>query len=284
MVVTWLDEDTEDEEKLSANKVNAFSGAVNDSDSNADLQEKVATLTAKLENTYKSVRMLNSGSNMLEEILEETSKQGKSVKGIGFSYKSENRGNQKASRNKKESMKGKIERTVGGARVMSLHTSSSTQSKKNLRTPSKKHYKSRATPMQNPEAPVLEDVSNTSVSANDEDDVATSSHGSDETLSDKPAKEVSLSKDSSSSSKSSDSKAANSTDVLSEESMKTPPIVHDVSDDEDSEDVPLASVAARMLKRRRASVEETPVVQKKKAKITTGSSKSRATDVSRKGK
>ncbi|XP_057418721.1 uncharacterized protein LOC130712926 [Lotus japonicus] len=167
---------------------------------------------------------------------------------------------------------------------MGLHTSSSTQSKKNSRTPSKKHYKSRATPMQNPEAPVPEDVSNTSVSANDEDDVATSSHGSDETLSDKPAKEVSLSKDSSSSSKSSDSKAANSTDVLSEESMKTPAIVHDVSDDEDSEDVPLASVSARMLKRRRASVEETPVVQKKKDKITTGSSKSRATDVSRKGK
>ncbi|XP_057451802.1 uncharacterized protein LOC130743574 [Lotus japonicus] len=188
------------------------------------------------------------------------------------------------SSSKKEYVKGKIERTAGGARVMGLHPSSSTKSKKNSRTPSKKHYKSRATSMQHPEAPVPEDVSNTSVSANDEDDVKTSSHGSDETLSDKPAKEVSLSKDSSSSSKNSDSKAANSTDVLSEESMKTPPIVHDVSDDEDSEDVPLASVAARMLKRRRASVEETPVVQKKKAKITTGSSKSRTTDVSRKGK
>lgn len=143
------------------------------------------------------------------------------------------------SSSKKESVKGKIERTAGGARVMGLHTSSSSQSKKNSRTPSKKHYKSRATPMQNPEAPVPEEVSNTSVSANVEDDVAT--------LSDKPAKEVSLSKDSSSSSKSSDSKAANSMDVLSEESMKTPPTVHDVSDDEDSEDVPLASVAARML-------------------------------------
>lgn len=180
------------------------------------------------------------------------------------------------SSSKKESVKGKIERTAGGARVMGLHTSSSTQSKKNSRTPSKKHYKSRATPMQNPEAPVPEDVSNTSVSTNDEDDVAT--------LSDKPAKEVSLSKDSSSSSKSYDSKAANSTDVLSVESMQTPPIVQDDSDDEDSEDVPLASVAARMLKRRRASVEETPVVQKKKTKIATGSSKSRATEVSRKGK
>ncbi|XP_057418198.1 uncharacterized protein LOC130712379 [Lotus japonicus] len=175
MVVTWSDEDIEDEEELSANKVNAFLGAVNDSDSSGDemtyeeleetyrlldikwkenckrlkeqgdevellktenenlrgtidkleddleewntklkdvetvekakllltiaeLQEKVSTLTGKLETTYKSVRMLNSGSNMLDEILEETSKQGRSVKGIDFSYKYENKGNQKASK------------------------------------------------------------------------------------------------------------------------------------------------------------------------------------------
>ncbi|XP_057444324.1 uncharacterized protein LOC130736517 [Lotus japonicus] len=63
-----------------------------------ELQEKVSNLIGKLETTYKSVRMLNSGSNMLEEILEETSKQGRSVKDIGFSYKYENKGNQKASK------------------------------------------------------------------------------------------------------------------------------------------------------------------------------------------
>ncbi|XP_057417979.1 uncharacterized protein LOC130712157 [Lotus japonicus] len=172
------------------------------------------------------------------------------------------------SSSKKDSVKGKIERTAGGARVMGLRTSS--------RAPSKKHNKPRATQMENPGAPMPEDVSNPSVPANAEDDVTTSSHDSDATLSDKPDKEAS--------SKSSDSNVAKSTDALSEESMKTPPIVYDVSDDEDSEEVTLASVAARMLKRRRGSVEETPIVQKKKPKNTTGSSKSKATNVSRKGK
>ncbi|XP_057418820.1 uncharacterized protein LOC130713034 [Lotus japonicus] len=66
--------------------------------------------------------------------------------------------------------------------------------------------------------------------------------------------------------------------------MKTPPIVHDISDGEDSEEVPLASVAARILKRRRASVGETPVSQKKKAKSTPVSSKSKLVDVQSKVK
>ncbi|XP_057449186.1 uncharacterized protein LOC130740550 [Lotus japonicus] len=172
MVVTWSDEDTEDEEELSANRVNAFSGTVDGSESsdeemtdeeleetyrllhtkweeackllkeqednieqlksenemlrgiidklqddldewntklkdvdtaekgklmmiNAELQEKVVTLTNKLEATHKSVRMLNSGSDMLDEILKETSKQGRSVKGIGFNYNTANKENQK---------------------------------------------------------------------------------------------------------------------------------------------------------------------------------------------
>ncbi|XP_057452484.1 uncharacterized protein LOC130744312 [Lotus japonicus] len=66
--------------------------------------------------------------------------------------------------------------------------------------------------------------------------------------------------------------------------MKTPPIVHDISDGEDSEEVPLASVDVRILKRRRASVGETPVSQKKKAKSTRVSSKSKLVDVQSKGK
>ncbi|XP_057443988.1 uncharacterized protein LOC130736160 [Lotus japonicus] len=185
---------------------------------------------------------------------------------------------------KKESVKGKIERTSGGARVMGLHTSSSAHSKKNSGTPSRKRYKSRAIPMQNAEAPVSEDISNSFVSANDEDDVTTSTHSSDATISDQPDKEGSLSKVSSPSSKNPDSKAEGSKEDLLVESMKTPPIVHDISDGEDSEEVPLACVADRLLKRRRASVGETPVSQKKKAKSTSVSSKSKPVDVQSKGK
>ncbi|XP_057432426.1 uncharacterized protein LOC130725194 [Lotus japonicus] len=172
MVVTWPDEDNEDEEELSANRVNAFSGTVDGSESsdeemtdeeleetyrllhtkweeacklleeqednieqlkseneklrgiidklqvdldewntklkdvdtaekgklmmiNAELQEKVVTLTNKLEATHKFVRMLNSGSDMLDEILKETSKQGRSMKGIGFNYNTANKENPK---------------------------------------------------------------------------------------------------------------------------------------------------------------------------------------------
>ncbi|XP_057443817.1 uncharacterized protein LOC130735967 [Lotus japonicus] len=172
---------------------------------------------------------------------------------------------------KKESVKEKIERTAGGARVMGLHTSSSAHSKKNSRNPSRKRYKSRAIPMQNPEAPVSEDISNSFVSANDEDDVTTSTHSSYATISDQPDKEGSLLKDSSPSSKNPNSKAEGSTDDLLVDSMKTPPIVHDISDGEDSEEVPLVCVADKLLKRRRASVGETPVVESssKKVKKTT---------------
>lgn len=62
MVVTWSDEDTEDEEELSANKVNAFSGAVNDSDSSGDemtfedLEETYKLLHVKWKETCKHLK------------------------------------------------------------------------------------------------------------------------------------------------------------------------------------------------------------------------------------
>src|ERR1044072_5106949 len=56
---------------------------------NAELQEEVSLLEAKLESMNKSLRMLNNGTNALDVILE-ASKKGRSIKGIGFDYSSTN--------------------------------------------------------------------------------------------------------------------------------------------------------------------------------------------------
>ncbi|XP_057444753.1 uncharacterized protein LOC130736999 [Lotus japonicus] len=58
---------------------------------NAELEDEIASLKNKLETTHKSLRMLNNGSDMLDEILKETRKQGRSLKGIGFDYKTANK-------------------------------------------------------------------------------------------------------------------------------------------------------------------------------------------------
>src|ERR1044072_6381798 len=64
---------------------------------NVELQEEVSLLNSKLEGTNKSLRMLNSGSNVLDEILEAW-KKGRSIKGIRFDYKSTNKDGQNTSK------------------------------------------------------------------------------------------------------------------------------------------------------------------------------------------
>src|ERR1044072_3111196 len=54
---------------------------------NAELQEEVSLLNSKLEGMNESLRMLNNGSNILDEILKD-GKKGRSMKWIGFDYKS----------------------------------------------------------------------------------------------------------------------------------------------------------------------------------------------------
>ena len=56
---------------------------------NVELQEEVSLLETKLESMNKSFRMLNNGSNMLDEILKRGIK-GRSMKGIGFNYQDTN--------------------------------------------------------------------------------------------------------------------------------------------------------------------------------------------------
>ena len=57
---------------------------------NVELQEEVSLLNSKLEGMNKSLRMLNNGSNVLDEILE-VGKKGRSMKGVGFDYKTTNK-------------------------------------------------------------------------------------------------------------------------------------------------------------------------------------------------
>src|ERR1044072_6501380 len=52
---------------------------------NAELQEEISLLEFKLESLNKSLRLLNNGTDALDDLLE-ASKQGKSKKGIGFDY------------------------------------------------------------------------------------------------------------------------------------------------------------------------------------------------------
>lgn len=52
-----------------------------------DLEEKIALLNSKVENMTKSIRMLNNGSDMLDEILE-IGKMLRNLKGIGFDPRS----------------------------------------------------------------------------------------------------------------------------------------------------------------------------------------------------
>ena len=66
-------------------------------DANVELQEEVSMLETKLESMNKSLRMLNNGSNVLDEILK-VGKEGRSMKGIGFDYKSTNQEGQNTRR------------------------------------------------------------------------------------------------------------------------------------------------------------------------------------------
>src|ERR1044072_7803549 len=56
---------------------------------NGELQEEISLLEVKLESLNKSLRLLNSGIDALDDLLE-ASKQGKSKKGIGFDYSAAN--------------------------------------------------------------------------------------------------------------------------------------------------------------------------------------------------
>jgi len=57
---------------------------------NAELQEEVSLLNSKLEGMNKTLRMLNNGSNLLDEILEAGNKS-RSMKGLGFDSESTNK-------------------------------------------------------------------------------------------------------------------------------------------------------------------------------------------------
>ena len=61
---------------------------------NGELQEEISLLEVKLESLNKSLRLLNSGTDALDDLLE-ASKQGKSKKGIGFDYSTANEEGQK---------------------------------------------------------------------------------------------------------------------------------------------------------------------------------------------
>ncbi|XP_057443752.1 uncharacterized protein LOC130735893 [Lotus japonicus] len=164
---------------------------------------------------------------------------------------------------KKDSIKGKIEKTSYGVKVMGLNAQSSAQSKKdsgrkNSRTPARKCYKSSMRSQGTRDSPVFEDVSHEISSADEEADVEASAPQTEVLVSNVPDKENSPSMDSSSESKNSAPENEAHEEVSSEESTKSPPSVHEISDADDSDDVPLASVAARMKKRRRVPVEDTP--------------------------
>ncbi|XP_057443955.1 uncharacterized protein LOC130736125 [Lotus japonicus] len=190
---------------------------------------------------------------------------------------------------KQDPIKGKIEKTPLGVKVMGLNAQSSAQSKKasatkDSRAPARKHYKSSAKTMNIPEEPVVEDVSNEDSSTNDEPDVEASVPQTEVLVPDVPDKENSPSQDSSSSSKYFEPDNEGHKEVSSEESSKAPPSIHEISDADDSDDVPQASVAARMKKRRRVPVEETPSVSQKKAKSTPATHSSRHVDMKSTGK
>src|ERR1044072_5238622 len=61
---------------------------------NTELQEEVSLLESKLEGLNKSLRLLNNGTDALDNLLED-SKKGRSKKGIGFDYNSTNKEGQK---------------------------------------------------------------------------------------------------------------------------------------------------------------------------------------------
>ncbi|XP_057452374.1 uncharacterized protein LOC130744199 [Lotus japonicus] len=174
---------------------------------------------------------------------------------------------------KQDSIKGKIEKTSSGVKVMGSNAQSSAQSKKdyarkNSRTPTRKRYKSSTRSQGTRDSPVFEDVSHEISSADEEADVEASAPQTEVPVSNVPDKENSPSLDSSSESKNSEPENEAHEEVSSEESTKSPPSVHEISDADDSDDVPLASVAARMKKRRRVLVEDTPSGSQKKAKST----------------
>ncbi|XP_057425856.1 uncharacterized protein LOC130719240 [Lotus japonicus] len=172
-----------------------------------------------------------------------------------------------------DSIKGKIEKTSSGVKVMGLTAQSSAQSKKdsarkNSRTPARKRYKSSTRSQGTRNSPVFEDVSHEISSADEEEDVEASTPQTEVLVSNVPDMENSPSLDSSFESKNSEPENEAHEEVSSEKSTKSPPSVHEISDADDSDDVPLASVAARMKKRRRVPVEDTPSGSQKKAKST----------------
>ncbi|XP_057418703.1 uncharacterized protein LOC130712903 [Lotus japonicus] len=164
---------------------------------------------------------------------------------------------------KQDSIKGKIEKTSSGVKVIGLNAQSSAHSKKayarkDSRTHASKRYMSSTRSQGTRDSPVLEDVSHEISSADEEADVEASAPQTEvPEMNSEPENEA-------------------HEEVSFEESTKSPPSVHEISDADDSDDVPLASVAARMKKRRRVPVEDTPSGSQKKAKSTT--------DVKSKGK
>src|ERR1044072_9500152 len=65
---------------------------------NVELLEEISLLESKLESLNKSLRLLNSGTDALDNLLE-TSKQGKSKKGIGFDHSAANDESQNIKKN-----------------------------------------------------------------------------------------------------------------------------------------------------------------------------------------
>ncbi|XP_057440676.1 uncharacterized protein LOC130732692 [Lotus japonicus] len=161
---------------------------------------------------------------------------------------------------KQDSIKGKIEKTSSGVKVMGLNAQSYAQSKKafarkDSRTPASKRYMSSTRSQGTRDSPVLEDVSHEISSADEEADVETSSPQTDVDVSNVLGKENSPSLDSSSESKNSEPENEAHEEVSYEESTKSPPSVCEISDADDSDDVPLVKKTAAKKKIPRIDLE-----------------------------
>ncbi|XP_057432480.1 uncharacterized protein LOC130725252 [Lotus japonicus] len=148
---------------------------------------------------------------------------------------------------KQDSVKGKIKKTSSGVKVMRLNAHASAQPKKgsarkDSRTPARKRYMSSARPQSTHTSPVFEDVSHEISAADDEPNVEASASQPEFLVPN-----------------ASDKDKSPSTSKNSEQENE---------DDGDSNDVPLESVAARMKKRRRVSIEGTPSGSPMKVKST----------------
>jgi hypothetical protein len=104
-----------------------------------DLKEKVALLTSELNNVNKSVKMLNTGTTMLDEILQGGQRVG-DMKGIGFGNKSQNK-QVLTSQKKRVSPQKKQETHMSGQ--MSQHPKKHQMSRQKSQHP-KEHHKSKS--------------------------------------------------------------------------------------------------------------------------------------------